>query len=271
MGAGAAAALLVGRECEASAGVCRPRAVCWLAAHCGSTEAHPPTAFGPSLFQDKVYMSYIQATQVSGLLAGLQPASQGAGGPGTALGQAPPLCSLNANRPAELNESCAQGGGGWPMSCFLTPSLEPFFGGALWPCCAVLCVLCCAGSAELGLGLGLGPRQRCRDCRPSWLAATRTHPHARPHLPSPPAAQAPTSRPATPTAAPASRRCCAALQRCGRRCGAVWSSGGQCQCGQAGERACTCGTRRTGLPLLQHSTHTMRPPACRCGRSRRRR
>jgi hypothetical protein len=22
-----------------------------------------------------------------------------------------------------------QGGGGWPMSCFLTPSLEPFFGG----------------------------------------------------------------------------------------------------------------------------------------------
>ncbi|KAI3426373.1 hypothetical protein D9Q98_008745 [Chlorella vulgaris] len=26
-----------------------------------------------------------------------------------------------------------QGGGGWPMSCFLTPSLEPFFGGTYFP------------------------------------------------------------------------------------------------------------------------------------------
>lgn len=25
-----------------------------------------------------------------------------------------------------------EGGGGWPMSCFLTPSLDPFFGGARW-------------------------------------------------------------------------------------------------------------------------------------------
>ena len=26
-----------------------------------------------------------------------------------------------------------QGGGGWPMSCFLTPTLEPFFGGTYFP------------------------------------------------------------------------------------------------------------------------------------------
>ena len=26
-----------------------------------------------------------------------------------------------------------QGGGGWPMSVFLTPGLEPFFGGTYFP------------------------------------------------------------------------------------------------------------------------------------------
>lgn len=40
-----------------------------------------------------------------------------------ALSPAPPRPPVQAT----------QGGGGWPMSCFLTPSLEPFFGGTYFP------------------------------------------------------------------------------------------------------------------------------------------
>lgn len=32
-----------------------------------------------------------------------------------------------------------EGGGGWPMSCFLTPSLDPFFGGGCGRGCARVC------------------------------------------------------------------------------------------------------------------------------------
>ena len=40
----------------------------------------------------------------------------------------PPLCP-----PQMTYVQATQGGGGWPMSVFLTPGLEPFFGGTYFP------------------------------------------------------------------------------------------------------------------------------------------
>lgn len=108
-----------------------------------------------SLTKKQVYMSYVQVGR---------------------MGREPPSCfwHLNVLLLGEEREppSCllavqaTQGGGGWPMSCFLTPSLEPFFGGEGADFGG-------AGAAARQEGWGLHSQQHCLEphcCMPLSLS-----------------------------------------------------------------------------------------------------
>ncbi len=73
------------------------------------------------------------------------------------------------------------GSGGWPLNVWLTPSLEPFYGGTYFPPRGgVGTAVVCRGPGRGGAGLARGSRRGADVGRPGHRPSARSHAGARP-------------------------------------------------------------------------------------------